>query len=218
MAAELKEFLMRKPTDLAQARRDLKLHVLNEGIPASIDGQSSLRHIIWSILLNVEPMKTDEYLSLVERGASPAYQKIRHDTFRTLASDPLFKNKVSEISLIRVLNAHAWKAVDGQEIITASRSVSEVPYVQGMNILAAPFLYACRSEAQAFALFEAWITCDIPLYIRSSLLGVHMGVKLVDQTLKQLDAKLYLFLKTKGLSAELYAFPCEQSGATRDFC
>ena len=185
----LERFLQTKPSDLTSSIRDLRLHILNEGIS---DGE--LRSRVWSILLGVRPLDTDAYLQLVERGASPAYQKIRHDTFRTLASDPLFKNKVSELSLIRVLNAYAWDVNEN--------------YVQGMNILAAPFLYVCRSEVQAFALYSEWITHHVPSYVQPNLGGVHAGVKLIDCILKKLDTKLYLYLKTKGLSAELYAFPC----------
>lgn len=60
-------------------------------------------------------MSTDEYLDLVHRGASPAYAKIRNDTFRTLTTDPLFRRRVSEASLIRLLNAIAWKLHDLKE-------------------------------------------------------------------------------------------------------
>lgn len=60
-------------------------------------------------------MATDDYLSLIHRGASPAYSKIRNDTFRTLTTDPLFRRRVSEASLIRLLNAIAWKLYDAKE-------------------------------------------------------------------------------------------------------
>ena len=35
--------------------------------------------------------QTDSYLDLVRLGASPVYNKIRNDTFRTLTTDPLFR-------------------------------------------------------------------------------------------------------------------------------
>lgn len=60
-------------------------------------------------------MPTDEYLGLIHRGASPAYSKIRNDTFRTLTTDPLFRRRVSEASLIRLLNAIAWRLHDAKE-------------------------------------------------------------------------------------------------------
>lgn len=70
---------------------------------------------MWLVLLDAPIMSTDEYLSLVHRGASPAYAKIRNDTFRTLTTDPLFRRRVSEASLIRLLNAIAWKLHDAKE-------------------------------------------------------------------------------------------------------
>src|SRR5690349_8457645 len=70
---------------------------------------------IWLILLNSSPINTDVYLDLVQQGASPAYSKIRNDTFRTLATDPLFRRRVTENSLTRVLNAVAWKLQDAHE-------------------------------------------------------------------------------------------------------
>jgi cell cycle arrest protein BUB2 len=74
-----------------------------------------LRIYVWLVLLDAPIMSTDEYLSFVHRGASPAYAKIRNDTFRTLTTDPLFRRRVSEASLIRLLNAIAWKLHDIKE-------------------------------------------------------------------------------------------------------
>lgn len=145
-------------------------------------------------------MRSNEYLALVRRGASAAYSKIRNDTFRTLATDPLFRRRVSEASLIRLLNAfaHSLKdtGVDGQ-------------YVQGMNVIAAPFLYAAKSETEAFALFSSFIQKECPAYVKPTMEGVHRGLKLVDECLEQVEPQLYYHLKDKYLSAELYAFPCE---------
>ena len=74
--------------------------------------QSELRIYIWLVLLGAPPLSTDSYLDLVRQGASPSYAKIRNDTFRTLATDPLFRRRVTENSLTRVLNAVAWKLQD----------------------------------------------------------------------------------------------------------
>lgn len=230
-------------------------------------------------------LETDAYLSLVHRGASPAYSKIRNDTFRTLTTDPLFRRRVSEASLIRLLNAIAWKLHDVREEknlkhpmlpmpplpmtrqslpgmhqphvmspaafdgSSASKgvlsmlnsaaaaagsssantspaaknraraltlttegsetSVSADPgtYVQGMNVLAAPFLYAARSEAEAFVAFHHLLTRECPGYIRGAMDGVHKGLALVDKVLAIVDSKLSLYLLSKNLSAEIYAFP-----------
>lgn len=77
--------------------------------------QSPLRIYVWMVLLDSPIMPTDEYLGLIHRGASPAYAKIRNDTFRTLTTDPLFRRRVSEASLIRLLNAIAWRLHDVRE-------------------------------------------------------------------------------------------------------
>lgn len=74
-----------------------------------------MRIYVWLVLLDAPIMSTDEYLALIHRGASPAYAKIRNDTFRTLTTDPLFRRRVSEASLIRLLNAIAWRLHDSKE-------------------------------------------------------------------------------------------------------
>jgi cell cycle arrest protein BUB2 len=198
---------------------------------------------IWLILLNSSPINTDVYLDLVQQGASPAYSKIRNDTFRTLATDPLFRRRVTENSLTRVLNAVAWKLQDAHEArvngwlspptmtihdIAASPDTTAhsrssiagtqdgsqagdktdyVGYVQGMNVLAAPFLYTARSEAEAFVAFDRLVTTVCPAYIRGSMEGVHKGLALVDEVLQICDPKLYGWLHHKGLNASIYAFP-----------
>lgn len=180
-----------------------------------------MRIYVWLILLGGAPLATDDYLNLVHRGPSPAYAKIRNDTFRTLATDPLFRRRVSEASLIRLLNAVAWTLHDTQEErLKACRSpvlnvattggspelrqatvVSNADgahvvgqassgtrerahtigadagtYVQGMNVLAAPFLYAARSEAEAFVAFHRFLSVECPGYVRGAMDGVHRGV------------------------------------------
>jgi len=80
-------------------------------------------------------------------------------------------------------------------------------YVQGMNVLAAPFLYAARSEAEAFVAFHRFITHECPGYVRGAMDGVHKGLALVDRVLAVVDPKLSLYLIGKGMHAELYAFP-----------
>lgn len=83
----------------------------------------------------------------------------------------------------------------------------KTPYVQGMNVLAAPLLYVLQSDLEAFACFVALIEVQAPHYVRPTLDGVHDGLRLVDSCLKLLDAPLYSHLQSFQLSAELYAFP-----------
>ncbi|BFZ53686.1 CDC16 protein [Savitreella phatthalungensis] len=203
-AAELAAFLDKRPApgELEEHLSALKLHLMNEGMPAQPDGSSEVRALVWSLLLGVSPIAVEEYLDMLQRSASPAYQKIRNDTFRTLANDPLFKARVSEASLIRVLNSYAWRLHDKRD-----QNPGHVGYVQGMNILAAPFLYCCTSEVQAYALYSDFVERHVPTYVRPDLAGVHLGVKLVDRCLEQLDAKLYRHLRSRRLTAEVWAFP-----------
>ncbi len=79
-------------------------------------------------------------------------------------------------------------------------------YVQGMNVLCAPFLYAARSEAEAFVAFHRFITKECPGYVRGAMDGVHKGLALVDKCLAIVDAKLSGYLRSKGMTAEIYAF------------
>ncbi|KAL8714882.1 MAG: hypothetical protein Q9220_001395 [cf. Caloplaca sp. 1 TL-2023] len=229
------------PAELSRLRH----LVLCEGLYADTDGMSQNRIYIWMILLNAPAMSTDNYLDLIRRGASPAYSKIRNDTFRTLATNPLFKRRVSEASLIRLLNAIAWKLHDAKiekfgdptrvnaanergspELQHASPVVKHAQgpptttttdgseaggtepgiYVQGMNVLCAPFLYAARSEAEAFIAFHVFVTRDCPGYVRGAMDGVHKGLALVDKCLAIVDPKLSSYLQSKHMKAELYAF------------
>lgn len=232
---------------------ELRNIVLQDGIPANSDGMSELRIYTWLVLLNAPPVQTDAYLDLVRQGASPAYAKIRNDTFRTLTTDPLFRRHVTENSIARILNAIAWKlqdahearvngwmsppmmslgvpkSADGSEMWHSPASVStrhgrgsvtgtegseagdnnasNVGYVQGMNVMAAPFLYAARSEAEAFAGFDRFITAECPGYVRGSMEGVHKGLTLVDKLLELLDPELAQHMLSKMMKAEIYAFP-----------
>ncbi|KAF3911636.1 hypothetical protein AA313_de0201827 [Arthrobotrys entomopaga] len=195
------DLLSREPSNVAQALKQLRYLILKEGIPADPDGMSSYRIYIWSILLGVEPLSAKDYLRLVHKGPSQSYAKIRDDTFRTLATDPLFHRKVSEASLTRLLNCY----VLSREHATRSRDTSH--YVQGMNVIAAPFMYAARSEHEAYALFQTFLVQECPAYTRPTLDGVHKGLKLLDSVLEVVDIELFSFLEDKGLLAKLYAFP-----------
>ncbi|EME79404.1 uncharacterized protein MYCFIDRAFT_71912 [Pseudocercospora fijiensis CIRAD86] len=210
---------------------ELRRVILLDGVPSNSDGMSELRIYVWLILLNAPPLPTSKYLDLVKQGASPAYAKIRNDTFRTLTTDPLFRRRVTENSLTRVLNAVAWKlheldearvkgwmspptlalpkSLDGSENIFHSPAspTAHIGYVQGMNVMAAPFLYAARSEAEAFAAFDRYINFECPGYVRGSMDGVHKGLALVDHILSIVDPKLASHLTSKGMKAEIYAFP-----------
>ncbi|KAF9096704.1 hypothetical protein BGX23_010640 [Mortierella sp. AD031] len=162
----------------------------------------TIRSKCWKLLLEVHHVSAQEYISLVKRGKPQEYSKIRNDTFRTLATDRKFLDVVEEDSLIRVLCAFAWST---QATSTQDTDVS-FTYVQGMNVLAAPFLYT-MTEMEAFYSYSNFIKNCCPLYVQPTLQGVHCGIKLLEECLCKIDVELYSYLKSKRLSAELYAFP-----------
>ncbi|SNX81894.1 related to cell cycle arrest protein BUB2 [Melanopsichium pennsylvanicum] len=170
---------------------------------------TSYRSVIWKLLLNIDSLDIPTYLSLVAKGNSPSHEKIRNDTFRTLATDQGFKERVKEEKLIRLLDAFVWKYNRGEdsEDEADDGGVYEFSYVQGMNVLAAPFLYTMESEVEAFRCFSRFIEWCCPLYVQPTLGGVHRGLQLLDRCLEILDPPLYTHLRSKNLSAEIYAFP-----------
>ncbi|SCV69532.1 BQ2448_2552 [Microbotryum intermedium] len=149
------------------------------------------------------------------RDPSPMFSKIRNDTFRTLATDREFKDRVGEDRLVRLLEAFVWRQLDAAAEqddrlgpLSASSSIDHgTPYVQGMNVLAAPFLYVLPSQIEAFACFSMFIEHHAPRYVRPTLDGVHAGLHLLDLCLAALDEPLHTHLLSHRLTAELYAFP-----------
>jgi len=74
--------------------------------------------------------------------------------------------------LIRLLDAFVWK---NQDNVEAGKMA--FGYVQGMNVLAAPFLYIMPSEIEAFYTFSKFIEQCCPLYVQPTLVGVHRGLR-----------------------------------------
>jgi hypothetical protein len=68
---------------------------------------------------------------------------------------------------------YAYRSADRQE----SSQQLGFTYVQGMNVLAAPFLYTMPSELEAFFCFAKFIEESCPLYVQPTLEGVHRGLR-----------------------------------------
>jgi cell cycle arrest protein BUB2 len=92
--------------------------------------------------------------------------------------------------LVRLLDAFVWRnyGMLHTSIIMCAQIEFYLPdrqethqlgftYVQGMNVLAAPFLYTMPSELEAFFCFSKFIEESCPLYVQPTLEGVHMGLK-----------------------------------------
>jgi len=199
--------------------RKLRRQILVEGIPDEIAAQR--RPAIWKLFLGIKHLDGERYLSYVSRGPCAVREKIRNDTFRTLATDKGFKSRVREDMLVRLLDAFVWSSTSTSHLTSSQTSSStststnsdlypglnSFTYVQGMNVLAAPFLYVLPSELEAFACFSRFIEQSCPLYVQPTLEGVHRGLRLLDRCLRILDPELFGYLRGKKLGAEIYAFP-----------
>lgn len=196
-------------TSPASALSLLRHSILTSGVTATKEGMSDYRIYLWLTLLNIPALRTDTYLSLIHRGRSPAYEKISNDVFRTLATDTLFKRRVTDASLTRLLNATAWRIHDDQTALPpgAPQTQIQAEYIQGINVLSAPLLYASRSEAQAYAILTVLLTQHIPTYLSPTMSGVHRGLELIDRILAFINPTLSSFLLSKSLPAKIYAFP-----------
>ncbi|KAH8814728.1 TBC-domain-containing protein [Flagelloscypha sp. PMI_526] len=181
------------------ATKKLRRMILVDGIPTSVD--PTLRPRIWKILLKVNEIDADEYLEYVSRGPPEVREKIRNDTHRTLKKDFDFHERVSETMIIRLLDAFEWRCRDREGFQSLDFS-----YVQGMNVLSAPFLYTLPSEIEAFYCFSKFIEEACPLYVQPTLEGVHRGLNLLDRCLRIVDEELFTYLRKKKVSAEIYAF------------
>ncbi|ORY58694.1 rab-GTPase-TBC domain-domain-containing protein [Leucosporidium creatinivorum] len=215
-------------TNTNQRLTQLRQLILLESLPKHPAQAASIRPLVWKLLLRLNLLPQDvhhdihplldsqTYLDLVSRSASPMFSKIRNDTFRTLATDLEFRQRVGEERLVRCLEAFVWRQLDSAANEAAGlHSPSSAPptidpgtpYVQGMNVLAAPFLYVLPTELEAFACFCSFIEVQAPRYVRPTLEGVHLGLQLVDRCLSCVDTQLYTHLLSHNLTAELYAFP-----------
>mmetsp|Transcript_23386 Transcript_23386/g.92935 ORF Transcript_23386/g.92935 Transcript_23386/m.92935 type:complete len:310 (-) Transcript_23386:1175-2104(-) len=184
----------------ANARLEkLKELILWEGLPDSASdggfcGRGSLRGTVWKALLGVADVNVDEYLQLVDKGASNDYQKIFNDVYRTFSKHEEYTSRVPREMLVRLLNA-----------FVHYRGNTKGTYVQSMSVLAAPFLFL-MPEPEAFLSFQIFLRERIPEYVYKYV-GVHRGCDLLDRCLQLLDPSLYQrFLEFK-LTPQMYAFP-----------
>ena len=90
-----------------------------------------------------------------KEGPSRADEKIRNDTFRTFRGDANFWSKVTEIELIRLLNAHARLHFESVCALSGVSTATDdnVGYVQGAtrfcfhhNYMSVTFYYNYRNE------------------------------------------------------------------------
>ena len=201
----------------------LRRLILLEGLPPETENERvtcttkcSLRGKVWKILLGLRKVDAANYISIISRGPSKHEEKIDNDLHRTLASNKEFSSRVSQAALCRLLNGyvnakelshrHDKRTYGGKAVPVKKQQLDMTYYVQGMNVLAAPFLYV-MTEVDAFFAYERFLSNHCPRYVKKSLVGAHDGHKLVDMVLRACDAELYDFLSKQQLSSEMTLFP-----------
>jgi len=198
-----------QPQNLDKNLYELRKLILLEGLPLETEEEQrltsksmcTLRGKIWKILLRVPSVDANKYIQYVQKGPCKQYQKIRNDTFRTFKTNLGFQKRVPEERLIRVLNAfiHSCNtAIDP--------TIRLIQYVQGMNVVCAPFLYV-MPELDGFWCFSQFVKMHTPLYFHPGIEGAFEGLKLLDEILKLVDNELYSYLISKDLKADVYAMP-----------
>ncbi|KAI7893508.1 putative mitotic exit network regulator [Mucor mucedo] len=184
---------------------DLRQNLMTNPCPAE------LRGLVWKILLGVYQTSWEDYAGLLKDGPTTLAGNIKNDTFRTFSTDTKFTGNVTEDMLIRMLNAFVRVNDENNSRATIVRNqlnfhrIESLTYVQGMNVLAGPFLLAL-SEVEAFYSFSTFIFKWCPLYVQPTMRGVHCGLRLLDICLRALDPTLYGYLRGKNMSANTYAF------------
>ncbi|KAF7375960.1 TBC-domain-containing protein [Mycena sanguinolenta] len=200
----------RSSGDIDDGTKKLRRMILVEGIPSV-----AASHAAWTFLRRITPIYPGSYSSSSNMEDSPpSKQPVCGDIFAicckrtvTLATDRGFKERVREDMLIRLLDAFTINFLETERQERQETNQLGFTYVQGMNVLAAPFLYTMPSEVEAFYCFSKFIEESCPLYVQPTLEGVHRGLKLLDRCLKIVDPELFAHLRSKNLSAEIYAFP-----------
>ncbi|KAI8873562.1 TBC-domain-containing protein [Ramicandelaber brevisporus] len=215
--------LLSRMLDTEEARdaalNELRALILARGIPHSISSASTsignsankshseaesdtevnrIRTQSWLALLGVASASAHDYMAIVKRGPSASHEKIRGDTLRTLATDESFTGKVSEQTLSRILNVVAWGGLD-------NNSAQATRYVQGMNVLLAPFAFVMPELTAAYA-FSAFLINVCPMYVAPTLTGVYAGLKLLDRCLAFLDPQLHAHFARCNMIPEVYGF------------
>jgi cell cycle arrest protein BUB2 len=184
--------------------------------------------------LYLELVRMRECTKLAPGGSQTLYDKIRHDTFRTFKNNANFAQRVPEVQLIRVLNAfmHYLERGRGKSQAPTKKGDGESPkknssectdtehahphkipraddrltYVQGLNVIASPFLYT-MPEVDAFFAMARFVTFHTPRYYFETLDGAREGSKLLDEIVQACDPELNAHLREKALTGEVYGMP-----------
>lgn len=146
----------------------------------------------WKHLLQYSDIDYEGYCERLEQDNEGDFDNIIGDVSRTYNGNTLFWSKVSRESMIRILKI----------FVIYEKGV----YVQGMNVVLAPFLYVFN-EHEAFALFKNFVSSVCPRYFEYNMSGVYDGILLFEQCIQALDSELHRTLVSKLTSFQVFSFP-----------
>lgn len=113
MNAELDKLFHKKSalTNPDKNLGNIRRVILTEGLSSDDAAAEAQRPLLWKILLRLpsNTLSPREYADIISKEPSQAIEKIRNDTFRTLATDVGFKQRVGEDRLVRLLDAVVWR-------------------------------------------------------------------------------------------------------------
>ncbi|KAL0222132.1 hypothetical protein RCL1_001986 [Eukaryota sp. TZLM3-RCL] len=160
---------------------------------------SSERQSAWLQALRIHTFDTDKYIIILQQSLQhcPHLPNIigdvqRTGTFKTL-SLPIDDIGHLSQSLTRVLSAFF-------------SCHSQLPYVQGINMIAS-VLVAVLPESAAFYALEALFSNFISSFLFQNFNGVYSAISLVDRVLEFFDSNLYNHLRKSNCDSTLWCFP-----------
>ena len=134
--------------------------------------------------------------------------------------------------LVRLLDAFVWRNHGNRDPLLFPSILSThyledrqesqqlgFTYVQGMNVLAAPFLYTMPSELEAFFCFAKFIEESCPLYVQPTLEGVHRGLRVRKHHFDYFDHSSYpLYSAPRPLPQDCRPRAVQLSTLQKSFC
>jgi hypothetical protein len=147
---------------------------------------STLRGMIWKMLLGVHHVDATEYISLLSCGPSSFAADIEKDLKRTLSSDPELATRAPLEARMRLLNAFFhWLATYSSLPSDAKLDTLQCRgYSQGMGSLVAVLLYVLP-EVEAFAAFRCLMIRIIPRWYSASSQSLRKGCLLADKIVQE---------------------------------
>jgi cell cycle arrest protein BUB2 len=197
-----------EPEKIDENLNKLRELVLLKGFPQETneekrraDDAITLRGRVWKILLRVRKMNPSKYEELVSLGPSGCDDTIVLDATRTLSNEQEFRERVTNDTLVRVLNA--WQHY-------LNKRGHKEAYCQGVNCYVAPLLYV-MPELDAFHCLCKLTKWHCPLYLSeaNNVPGVFRAVDLFVEILTEMDPELAQYLEPK-IKPFTYAFAAIQ--------